>query len=228
MCPWIGPMARVVGLPASTDGCHAPGRHRFGVGLRFGEHRFLPALEHREPGERQLLRRHHPGLARARPARGRVRARPRRRRSPPPTSPRAADASAAARIPGTSSGRVASSTPTGSTSRNDGSAPVRSSNRASSTPGTIRGRADAVASLDAVEGFGLGRDVGRGRLVGRRMPARRPGLRGVRLAHEPRAPGRGGARVLWPVGACRRRGRGSRRRVPVRDLPTTPRSSPRR
>ena len=44
--------------------------------------------------------------------------------------------------PGTSSGRVASSTPTGSTSRNDGSAPVRSSNRASITPGTIRGRAE--------------------------------------------------------------------------------------
>ena len=49
---------------------------------------------------------------------------------PPPRPPRAR--------PTTSSARVASSTPTGSTSRNDGEAPVRSSNRASSMPATIR------------------------------------------------------------------------------------------
>ena len=74
--------------------------------------------------------------------------------------------------------------------------------------------ARAVASVHA---FRAGRDVGRGRFVGRSVSAQRAGIRRRGLAHEPRAPGRRGARVLragCPGG--RRRG-GADRRDPVRD-----------
>ena len=65
-----------------------------------------------------------------------------------------------------------------------------------------------------LEGIRAGRDVGRGRFVGRRLPAPGAGLRRRGLAHEPRAPGRRRARVLWAARAGRRGRGGADRGIP--------------
>ena len=65
-------------------------------------------------------------------------------------------------------------------------------------------------SGDDREGFRAGRDVGGRRLLGRRVPAPRAGVRGRRLAHVARAPRRRRARVLR-AGGARGRGRGRAR-----------------
>ena len=98
-------------------------------------------------------------------------------RHPEPARRRALGAPSS--TPGTSSGRVASSTPTGSTRRNDGDAAGQVVEaRVDHRPERYAGRRAAsreapCGSLDRMGSVGAGGDVGRGRLVGRGVPARR-------------------------------------------------------
>ncbi len=154
----------------------------------------LGALEHREPGEGQCRERilgvagtDDEGRVEAgRGLVGRRTRRPRGRARPPPRPLRA--------VATTSPARVASSTPTGSTSRNEGEAPVRSSNRASSMPSRyglafvslVAAENDAAPLIASSHAFRARRDVRRRRFLGRRVPAPGAGLRRAGLAHATR------------------------------------------